>query len=217
MDNLENFIGNDPKGKKLMQFYLKLESPFMELQNQILYHLNRINEKVNIINEIIIAQQNYAGAKPVFEEIDIEELIEDALKMQSASMEKYNIRIIKKYQPVPRAYVQKIKLLHVLINLFNNAKDAMQDTPREKRQLILRINHDGDNIYIRVTDTGHGIPPHLLSNIFTNGFTTKKDGHGFGLHISANYMNEMGGKIWAESPGADQGATFVLQVKRNLS
>ncbi|MCL6589013.1 MAG: substrate-binding domain-containing protein [Firmicutes bacterium] len=211
IDDLENFIIHNPKGKKLMQYYLKLETPFLEIQNQLFSHLNRLVDRINLVNEIIMAQQNYAGFRPIIEETNLSEIVEDALKMEQASFEKHNIKIIKNFEKVPKILIQRAKLLHILVNLFNNAKDAMQDTQRNERKLIITIDSDDRNVYLRVMDTGHGIPPELVKSIFAYGFTTKQDGHGFGLHSCANYMAEMGGKIWAESPGSGGGATFILQ------
>jgi signal transduction histidine kinase/DNA-binding LacI/PurR family transcriptional regulator len=218
LDSLEEFMTNNPKGKKLFQFYLKLFKPFAVLQEQLQSHLSRLSEKTKLVNEIIIAQQTYAYAKPILEEMDLEEIIEDTLKMQSTALEKYRIEVVRRYESVPKVIVQKTKLFHVLINLFNNARDAMQTIPAKERKLILTLRTHDQDVEILITDTGVGIPPDLLAEIFTSGFTTKKEGHGFGLHSCANYMVEMGGRFWAESPGAGQGATFTLsfpQQKKN--
>ena len=211
MENLEKFFINDPRGPKLLQLYLKLEKPFHELQNQISEHLDRLVDRIVLANEIIIAQQNYAGARPILEELDITNVIEDALKLQLTMLQKYKIKIITNFNPLPKIVVQRTKLLHILVNLFNNAKDAMKETPEAERSLMLTLDGNENNTYLRITDTGHGIPPELIRSIFAQGVTTKPEGHGFGLHSCANYMTEMGGKIWAESPGVGNGATFILQ------
>jgi len=57
-----------------------------------------------------------------------------------------------------------------------------------------------------------GIAPENLARIFSHGFTTKKEGHGFGLHSSANAAAEMGGHLSVMSDGVDQGATFTLEL-----
>jgi signal transduction histidine kinase len=67
-------------------------------------------------------------------------------------------------------------------------------------------------VEICVTDNGIGIAPENLTRIFGFGFTTKKDGHGFGLHTSALAVKEMGGSLLAESAGLGKGATFVLAL-----
>jgi signal transduction histidine kinase/DNA-binding LacI/PurR family transcriptional regulator len=211
MEDLENFICHDPRGKKLLQFYLKLEQPFHELRNLLSEHLERLVERINLVNEIIIAQQDYAGVKGIAEEVDITDIIKVALKLLSAMLQKYKITLVTQFQPVPKIFLQRTKVLHILVNLFNNARDAMIRTPDSQKILTIALCQNEDTVQIRITDTGQGIAPELLKSIFAQGFTTKPEGHGFGLHSCANYMAEMGGRIWAESPGPGQGATFVLE------
>lgn len=215
MEDLESFITHDPRGKKLLQFYHKLETPFLDLQNLINNHLNRLMDRISLVNEIIIAQQNYAGARPVLEEVDLADVIEDALKLLAATLEKYKIKIVKNYQPLPKTIVQRTKFLHILINLINNARDAMMEKNENERILTVTLDGDTQYTYLGVRDTGYGIDPELIQSIFTQGFTTKQEGRGFGLHSCVNYMTEMSGRIWAESPGVGGGATFVLQFPRN--
>jgi signal transduction histidine kinase/DNA-binding LacI/PurR family transcriptional regulator len=211
MDQIDNFIIQDPRGKKLLKFYLKLEQPFHQLHQLMNGHLDRLVERINLVNEIIRAQQDYAGARAVVETLDITDIIEDALKLQSSMLQKYKIQVITEIHPVPKRVLQRTKLLHILVNVFNNARDAMKETPEDQRTLTIRLHADEHTIYLQICDTGHGIPPEFLNSIFGQGFTTKSDGHGFGLHSCANYMTEMGGKIRAESQGPGRGATFILE------
>jgi signal transduction histidine kinase len=67
-------------------------------------------------------------------------------------------------------------------------------------------------IHIEVRDNGMGIAPEMLTRIFQNGFTTREEGHGFGLHSSALAAQELGGSLRAHSPGPGQGATFTLEL-----
>ena len=69
---------------------------------------------------------------------------------------------------------------------------------------------------VAVADNGVGIPAENLTKIFNHGFTTKKDGHGFGLHSSANAAREMGGLLVAESEGRGRGAIFTLELPIQL-
>jgi len=213
MGDLENFILQDPRGKKLLHFYLKLEEPFRELQNLLGEHLERLVERINLVNEIISAQQDYACVRGIVEELDITDIIKVALKLLSAMLQKYKISVVTKFHPVSKIHLQRTKLLHILINLLNNARDAMLGTPDHQRTLTIALTQDSDMVQLRVIDTGQGIPAGFLKSIFGQGFTTKTEGHGFGLHSCANYMAEMGGKIWAESPGPGKGATFVLEFR----
>jgi signal transduction histidine kinase len=79
------------------------------------------------------------------------------------------------------------------------------------RILNVRIYKDGaDKVRIDVTDNGVGIPQENMTKIFTHGFTTKKDGHGFGLHSGALAAKELGGSLTVQSDGSGQGSTFTL-------
>jgi signal transduction histidine kinase len=211
MATIEEFIVNNPKGKKLLQYYLKLEEALSYENTQIATHVTRLNKKVDTIAEVIAAQQSYAGTSSLTEEDSLADIVDDALTMQTNSLEAYAIKVNKNYHPAPKVLVQKTKLMHILINLLNNAKDAMADMPPDRRTLTITINSDGHGAYIRMQDTGMGIAVENLQKIFSHGYSTKKYGHGFGLHSSANYMTEMHGEMWAESEGLGKGAVFVVK------
>ncbi len=87
----------------------------------------------------------------------------------------------------------------------------MQDVLAKKRILKFTIDSDNEAVFLRIQDSGKGIPKENIKKIFSHGYTTKEDGQGFGLHGSANYMTEMGGTMWAESEGEGKGAVFVLR------
>ncbi len=212
IDSLEEFLLNDPKGKKLMQYYLKLEDVFVAENNEMHRQLRRLNDKVDAIVEVIAAQQSYVGTSSLIEEYPLVDIVEDALTMQSGSIERYGITVIKEFHVMPKVPVQKVKLVHILINLINNAKEAMLEKASDQRKLFISIDKDGDaSVYLRIKDTGQGIAEENLQKVFSHGYTTKKNGHGFGLHSSANYMTEMHGEMWAESEGIGKGATFILK------
>ncbi len=211
IDYMEEFITKNPKGIKLMQYYLKLEAPLVHENSEVDKHMTRLQDKVNAIVEVIAAQQSYAGTSTLTESLNLEDIVEDALTMQAGSVEQYNIDIIKEFKDVPKIVVQKTKLVHILINLINNAKDAMVDMAATEKKISIAITNDDDYAWIKFSDTGSGIPEEVIESVFAHGFTTKKGGHGFGLHSCANYMTEMGGSMWAESEGSGKGASFIMQ------
>ena len=145
------------------------------------------------------------------EELDPEELVEQAMKMEDNSLKRHDVTIERDMQSTPRIAVEKHKLIQVLVNLVRNAKQAMAAT-REKKLIIATGTRGDDGVFISVTDNGKGISKENLEKIFSHGFTTKKDGHGFGLHSSALAVKEMGGRIYAESQGPGNGATFTVEL-----
>ncbi|GAO98540.1 sensor protein ZraS [Caedimonas varicaedens] len=85
------------------------------------------------------------------------------------------------------------------------------------RKINLSIKKDatGKDVYISVEDNGVGIDPDHLAKIFSFGFTTKKNGHGFGLHASALAAKEIGGSLKVESQGVGKGAVFTVALPIN--
>lgn len=214
LEHIEEFIVNHEKGKKLMQFYPKINQSMNNYRNHLLNHVNRLIYNISLIEGIVASQSNYTGIKQYRDELDIVMLIEDALLMNSVLLQKRHVKIVRDYSAdLSKTFVQKTKLLHVLVNIVKNAVDAMADMPEDKRVLSISVSQNDQDKFIRVTDSGHGIPQELLESIFEYGFTTKKGGHGFGLHSCVSYMAEMGGKIWAESEGTGKGTTFTLKIR----
>ncbi len=211
MDNIEDFMCNNPKGKKLLQYYLSLEESFENESENTKKHLERLKERVDAMEKITVAQQEYSGGS-LIEEVIVKKIIEDALVMQTDLIEAYNIKVETKISNVPSIRVQKTKLIHILINLIKNARDAMIGTPEALRILSFLTEIDNNSIILKITDTGHGISPENLGKMFVRGFTTKADGHGYGLHSCASYMKEMSGEMYVESEGEGKGATFVLKL-----
>ena len=69
-----------------------------------------------------------------------------------------------------------------------------------------------ETVAIEITDNGIGISAENMVNLFNHGFSTKSNGHGFGLHSSANSAKELGGSLAAHSDGSGMGATFTLTL-----
>ncbi|MBT5707447.1 MAG: ATP-binding protein [Verrucomicrobia bacterium] len=78
--------------------------------------------------------------------------------------------------------------------------------------MTIAIGPSPHGVRISVIDTGVGIPKENLTKIFAFGFTTRKEGHGFGLHSSALAAKEMGGELTGESDGMEKGAAFHLDL-----
>jgi signal transduction histidine kinase len=132
--------------------------------------------------------------------------------MNGAALERHHIKIIREYSEVPNIVLERHKVLQILINLLRNAKYACDEVKRPDKRITLRLAiHDGDKVRIMVIDNGIGIPPENLTRIFEHGFTTRKEGHGFGLHSGALAAREMGGSLTVQSAGLEQGANFILE------
>jgi signal transduction histidine kinase len=122
------------------------------------------------------------------------------------------VEVVREFEDVPPLNLEKHKLLQILVNLLRNAQHACQDSERADKRLTVRVVNGAGRIKVSVIDNGVGIPTENLSRIFIHGFTTRKDGHGFGLHSGALAAKEMGGSLTVHSDGVGQGAAFTLEL-----
>jgi signal transduction histidine kinase len=212
-DDLAAYLASDAKGKQLASFLQMLATHLADERTDILKELELLTAKVDHVKTIISTQQSYAGSLGVLETVDVCAILDDAMKLNSASLDRLKITVIRQYENLPRVRLDRQKVLQILINLINNAREAFADRPEQTdRRLILRTMVRDDKLQIHVSDNGLGIAAENLTRVFSHGFTTKPAGHGFGLHSSANAASEMGGSLVATSDGPGKGATFVLEL-----
>ena len=162
-------------------------------------------------------QQSLARTPGATETVNVPELVEDALRMNLSGVAQHDIEVIRDFKAVPPVRVEKHKVLQILVNLVRNAKQSCEVSGRREKKLGLHTTRDNDHVRIAVSDNGVGIPPENLARIFSHGFTTKKDGHGFGLHSCALAAAEMGGTLTTHSDGIGRGATFTLELPINAA
>lgn len=216
-DDLDSFVRSDPKGKLLLRYYASLGDACIQMRDRLKMHIGRMFDKTSLIEGIINTQQSFTGIRSNLERMDLIPVIENVLAMSQDSLEKNGIKVVKKYGAPVRAMVQRTKLFHVLTNIVKNAIESMEDNADEDKVLTVEAMNDRESAFIRVSDTGPGIEEDKLESIFAYGYTTKHNGHGFGLHSCANYMTEMKGRIWAEKGADSRGAVFVMQFRSPLS
>ena len=125
---------------------------------------------------------------------------------------RHDIQVTKEYGETSPVTIEKSKAIQILINLISNAKYACDESSQREKQVVVRTSNGAGRVRIAVSDNGIGITKENLSRIFAHGFTTKKDGHGFGLHSAAIAAQEMGGSLTVQSEGTNCGATFTLEL-----
>ena len=215
--DLGHFLTEDEKGKLLPGYLNQLVEAIATEQQGLTDELAQLSKSVDHIKDIVSTQQSYAGANSLMEPLVVSELLEDALRMNSGALTRHHVTVIKEYGEVPRIMGDKHRLLLILINLISNAKYAMAGVSNHARNMTLRAMVVGESLQISVKDEGEGIPEENMTRIFAHGFTTRKEGHGFGLHSCALAAIEMNGHLTAHSEGPGTGATFVLQLPLKLA
>jgi len=211
--DLASFLTNDPKGKLIPEYLSQLANCLAGENSEALRAMDEAAKNVEHIKEIVSMQQSYARIAGVFETLRPASLVNDALQVHAVSLEREGIKVVREFDEVAPITVDKHKVLQILINLVSNAKYALRESGRQDKVLCLGIAANGNGrLKITVSDNGIGIIPENLTRIFSHGFTTKKEGHGFGLHSGAIAAKEMGGNLTAHSDGTGRGATFTLEL-----
>jgi len=212
-NNIADFFVHDPKGRFVPDFIHCLSTRLRDEHSETLRELESLAKNVEHINSIVARQQGYARVAAFIEPLSAAGLITDALQINAAEFQRHNVEVIRTFEEVPRAAADRHKVLQILINLLSNAKYAIDENGTENKQIVIGVARGGrDTIQITVKDTGVGIPSENLTKIFSHGFTTKKNGHGFGLHSSAIAAKQMGGNLSAHSEGPGTGASFCLEL-----
>ncbi len=210
--DLPGFFANDPAAGQIPPYLNRLSEHIATEHATALAELASLQKKVEHIPDIVSLQQNYARGSGVAVEVQPAELIDEALNMNLAGSARGGVEVVTDIEAGPSVSLQKHKLLEILVNLIRNAREACLASESQPKKITVRAVSQNGSLRISVADTGTGIDLENLGRIFTRGFTTKKDGHGFGLHGSALAAREMGGSLSVHSDGCGCGAVFTLNL-----
>lgn len=211
--DLHVFFETHPKGPIFLDYLDEFSKTMQEEHDKLSSDILEMRQEVNIIREIIKTQHIYAKGIDLYENVDLSEIADDALYLETPALKNKDIQVVRHYDAVPMIRTSKVKLMHIVINLIKNAKEAMLEKPESEHRLTITVRKLGSGrLQLTVEDTGVGIAADVLPKIFSHGFTTKRHGNGFGLHFCGNAAAELGGRLSAESLGPDQGAKFTLEL-----
>ncbi len=207
------FVARDPRGPHIPELISCVTEALKAEHAELLEEVESITRNIAHIKEIVAMQQGFAKGEGIVEPLTIQTLVDDAIKINSVSLSRHHITVVQAYEEVPKVVVDKHLVLQILVNLLRNAKQAIQEAGTEPRRIVVKIQcKSADFVRVAVQDTGTGIAAENLTRIFSHGFTTKKTGHGFGLHSSALAATGMGGSLNVTSDGPGTGATFILEL-----
>jgi PAS domain S-box-containing protein len=210
--NLPAFFAT-AKGAQVPGYLAQLAGHLTAERTRHLDEIAELRKYISHIKDVVTMQQSYAGSPGLIEPNDPVALVEDSLRLNSNSLARHDVRIIRDFAPTPLVLADRTRVLQIMVNLLRNAKHALEDGAPAEKLLTIRIQpHDNGRVRISISDNGVGIPKENLDRIFAHGFTTRKDGHGFGLHSAANAAVEMGGTLTVRSDGPGLGATFSLDL-----
>jgi signal transduction histidine kinase len=207
---LAAFLTTDERGRHLPDYLLALSEHISTHSRALQTELETSEQLLQHLRHVVSAQQEVARIGGQYEWIDLSELIETALLVQHS--EYAPIDVVRDYENLPSILSDRHKLLQIVVNLFSNARDAVQASAPDQRRILVRLARNGEEVRMTVEDSGVGMSEEVLSQLWRFGFTTKKSGHGFGLHNSANVAHEIGATLTARSEGPGLGSRFTLSL-----
>ncbi|MCA8949838.1 MAG: hypothetical protein KDE27_10075 [Planctomycetes bacterium] len=212
---LTEFLTTSEQGARLRTYLGQLGEQLLRERTQLQAEVRQIGARVGHMAEIVNCQQTYARVAGTLAASRPSTIVEDVVAMHATSLAQRDIRVETTIGFDDECMLDRSRIMQILMNLVANSKHAMTGGGG-----ILRLSVTAPSpatLAFEVTDNGAGIAAENLTRIFAHGFTTKVDGHGFGLHHSANAATEMGGRLRVESPGVGLGATFVLEIPRQVA
>lgn len=209
--DLGAWMQSDPRGRHLPGFLLALARKAGQDRTVLAAETQRLSEGLEHVSALIAAQQRHAEGPQPTERISLVRQVECALALSDEGGAGPPIEVQREFADVPELLLPRHRLLEILVNLLRNARQSLREAPVQARRLVVRVVRRADRVRIEVADNGLGIAAEHLARIFQQHFTTKRDGHGIGLHSAANAARELGGSLSAHSDGPGTGATFVLE------
>ena len=214
-----DYIKNDPKGKQVLPFLIALAADFTDQNKKVTETLGRVSERVTHINDIIRTQRSSNQSSMTWKNIDLQQTILSAVKLQQDSIDNRGIQVHVNCENAPQEIrVQESQFHQMLVNLVKNSIEAIDELTRssglnEIPHIDIKAYISEDFLCLDVTDNGIGIAPENLKLIFTAGYTTKESGTGLGLHSSANFVIGSGGKIYPLSEGIGKGTIMRIMLR----
>ena len=200
---------------------IKSFADLLEQRNQDVEMTSLISREAKRIDSLVNQLLKFAGpAKPTFATVSLHEAIENSLRLVQHQLKVRKIQLVRSLDAgIDQVQGDAKQLEQAMINLFLNAIDAMEEmgTLTVATELIVATEHISraepkgkkEQIQVSIKDTGAGIPTELASHLFVPFMTTKPEGTGLGLEITARIIQEHHGRIKVESE-VNKGTTFKI-------
>ncbi len=204
---------SDERARKMARYLSIASRRVCDEASELKSEVELLRGNLEHIKVVIDTQQSHVHSVGLREVVSLADVVEDAFRITADAFSRTGVELERVFQDIPAFAIDRHRVLEILLNLLINARQAVSEESPVDRKVTVEINGDGrDYARIIVTDTGVGIRPENMNRIFEHGFTTKRDGHGFGLHSSANAARALGGSLRCESEGPGRGARFTLEL-----
>ncbi|MDQ8201425.1 ATP-binding protein [Pelagicoccus sp. SDUM812003] len=212
--DIANYLATDPRGCKIPEYLTSLSKAIDEEIAELSCETKSIESDLQHIKRIVSEQQNHAKNTGVIEEVNLYDLFETAVSIVCNDPFASKIEFCNTISEDITVTSDRSQLLDIIVNLVSNSLDAIKERKVELGSIAATASPSKDSMYIclGIHDNGIGIEAKIQNNVFQHGFTTKTNGHGFGLHSAANSAKRLGGRLSLTSHGVNKGAKATLKI-----
>lgn len=214
--DLGTYLSQDQEGKQIVPYLSMLAQAVTQNQSLVQKELDGLGRNIEHIRQVVDRQIDLARpGGTILEPVSFQDLMEQALAIHRSAFDSRGYEVEQRYDAIPQGMCDRHQVLQILVNLISNAKNAMDAIPGKRHRLTLQFGRAEDHkgfVRFQVSDTGVGIAPEHLGRLFTQGFTTRPDGHGIGLHSASLAAKNLGGSLQGRSDGQGRGAVFILDL-----
>ena len=170
---------------------------------------NRASEAITRLRALFSRKQ------PTAEPMDLNDAVREVIALSLSRLQRNRVIVRSELaDDLPLVAGDRVQLQQVILNLLQNASDAMSDINDRQRRLLIRTEPDeSDRVRLTVQDVGVGLGPQAMDRLFDTFYTTKGDGMGIGLSISRSIIENHHGRLWA-TPNDGPGAAFSFSIPR---
>ncbi|GAB4303648.1 MAG: ATP-binding protein [Desulfuromonadia bacterium] len=188
---------------------------FEESSPRIRKHADKIVQQSVRLEHLVDDLLSYARIDDApAEMVDLSPILDESVALMESEARAQGITIFLETTPTPPVAASRDRVMQILLNLMKNALQAMP----EGGNLTIGLREKRGNVFLTVSDTGCGIPPHLREKIFEPFWTSKTHGTGLGLPVCRAIMERLGGSITLESKeGLGTTVTLRFPMKRSRS
>ncbi|CAM2010508.1 ATP-binding protein [Acanthopleuribacter pedis] len=189
---LTKILSSPEKSEKILTFIDALSNVLETERSQVLDETALAIRKTRAMRDVIQTQQSKASDGLYLEPISFQDLIQEAVELIKEDPLSHGVLFEKVFNGNPIIRGPKTLLTHAIFNILKNSLEAMSDSPEKKITFYLDTKAAAD---LRIVDTGHGISPKIIKDLFSPGFSTKPNGKGLGLQFCRKIIEELGGTL----------------------
>lgn len=210
-DELARFLSTDQHGQALPEFAAQLAARLEVERAALLKDVALLSTCSEHANAVLACQRRHSRPpQALLDPLDIRALLHSALELARSALGMGDVHIEQEYRYDGAVLSDRHRVLQILLNLLVNANQALAG--RRDKRLWLKVSRSAELVSVEIRDNGEGMDAQQLATLFHQGVSSKGQGHGYGLHLSALWSEELGGRLSGHSEGSGRGARFILEL-----